>query len=227
MGLPYFWPDLDQKPVGSDQLVYSQLLTSVIDAASRIRAIALAAFHRGIPVQWFEFVCSGRRDRSMRLRAINARKMAQVRPYRGKASCQFALTVSNKESLVFWAPRTEQNPGVLFTADSDLATAALPSEPSELSGAIVTAPHHGSEANNAAYRAVGARAGDYSSSITWVRSDGRYRGRPGSTYLGLNGQRLCTLCRTSGGGSTPKQPVKLISKGRKWMPTETTPCLCQ
>jgi hypothetical protein len=32
-----------------------QLLWSAIDAANRIRAIAIEAFHRGIPVRWFEF----------------------------------------------------------------------------------------------------------------------------------------------------------------------------
>ena len=97
-----------------------QLLWSAIEAAGRIRAIAIEAFHRGIPVRWFEFDTAAPSGGVMALQPINARQVARVRPRIGPLLDWLALTVSNKESLVFWSPSTEHHPGVLFTADSDL-----------------------------------------------------------------------------------------------------------
>lgn len=203
-----------------------QLLWSAIDAAGRIRAIATEAFHRGIPVRWFEFDTATPSGGVPALQPINGREVARVRPRVGPLLAWLALTVSNKESLVFWSPATEHHPGVLFTADSDLAGVGLPSQ---LDGAIATAPHHGSEANaNAnAYAAVAA-ASNGSPSITWVRSDGRYRSRPGNTYVGLASRRLCTICRRAGGSSTTKQTVCLYSRGGAWTRhRESRVCSCQ
>ena len=201
-----------------------QLLWSAIDAAGRIRAIATEAFHHGIPVRWFEFDTATPSGGRPELQPINAREIARVRPRVGPLLARLALTVSNKESLVFYSPGTEDHPGVLFTADSDLEGVSLPSR---LDDAIVTAPHHGSEANANAYRTVIA-ASNNPTSITWVRSDGRYKRRPGSTYLGLASRRLCTICRRAGGSSTTKQTVQLYSRGGVWVPhRETRVCSCQ
>lgn len=202
-----------------------QLLWSAIDAASRIRAIATVAFHRGIPVRWFEFNTIEPSGGIQALQPINAREVARVRSRVGPLLTFLALTVSNKESLVFWSPPTDQHPGVLFTADSDLASASLPTS---LAHAIVTAPHHGSEANESAYKTVAVHAPMDFPSITWVRSDGRYRSRPGSTYLGLVSRRLCTLCRRAGGTSTAKQTVQLFSRGGVWTRHRASRlCSCQ
>lgn len=202
-----------------------QLLCSAIDAAARIRAIATEAFHRGISVRWFEFDTAAPSGGVSGLEPINARAIARVRRRAYPLLMQLALTVSNRESLVFWSLPTAHHPGVLFTADSDLANVGLPSQ---LDRAIITAPHHGSEANANAYKAVAAYASNNSSSITWVRSDGRYRNRPGSTYLGLVSRRLCTLCRRAGGGSTAKQIVCLYSRGGAWTRHQASRvCSCQ
>lgn len=201
-----------------------QLLWSAIDAAGRIRAIATEAFRRGIPVRWFEFDTTRPSGGVRALQPINAREVVRVRPRVGTLLDWLALTVSNKESLVFWSPPTEHHPGVLFTADSDLAGVGLPL----LDRAIVTAPHHGSEANANAYRAV-AKAGLHGPpSITWVRSDGRYRSRPGNAYLGCSSRRLCTICRRAGGSSTTKQTVRLYSRRGAWTQhRESRVCSCQ
>ena len=202
-----------------------QLLWSAIEAAGRIRAIAIEAFHRGIPVRWFEFDTAAPSGGVMALQPINARQVARVRPRIGPLLDWLALTVSNKESLVFWSPSTEHHPGVLFTADSDLKGIGLSIG---LDRAIATAPHHGSEANANAYRAVAAAAPNGALSITWVRSDGRYRCRPGSTYLGLASRRLCTLCRHARGLSTIKQAVRLYSRGGVWTRHRASlVCSCQ
>jgi hypothetical protein len=202
-----------------------KLLWSAIDAASRIRAIAIETFHRGIPVQWFEFDTAGPKDVSKPLQPVNAREVSRVRPLVDRLLWALALTESNKESLVFWSLPTDQHPGVLFTADSDLLGINLPSK---LDGALVTAPHHGSEANAKAYTAVAACSPKGSPSTTWVRSDGRFKTRPGSTYLGLSSRRLCTLCRLRAGMTTPKQAVRLFSRGRVWTRhPATATCSCQ
>jgi hypothetical protein len=202
-----------------------QLLWSAIDAAARIRAIATEAFHRGIPIRWFEFNTAAPSSGVSALQPINAREIARVRPRVGSILAMLALTVSNKESLVFWSPPTDRHPGVLFTADSDLANVPLPVQ---LDRAIVTAPHHGSEANANAYKAVAVATQNKASSITWVRSDGRYGRRPGNTYLRLVSRRLCTLCRRNGGGSIAKQTVHLYSSRGAWTRHQKSQvCSCQ
>jgi hypothetical protein len=202
-----------------------QLLWSAIDAASRIRAIALEAFHRGIPVQWFEFGATKPLDGVATLRPLNARVVARVRPRVRPLLASLALTVSNKESLVFWSPPTDHYQGVLFTADSDLSGVDLSLQ---LSGAIATAPHHGSEANAKAYTAIATAMKGSSSSITWVRSDGRYRDRPGPTYCSLSSRRLCTLCQRRGSTPSPKQSVHLFTRGAMWTRhRRTAVCSCK
>ncbi len=202
-----------------------QLLWSAIEAALRIRAIALQAFHRGIPVRWFEFDTTRPSGGMAALEPVNARAIALVRPLVGPLLDWLALTVWNRESLVFWSPPTEDHPGVLFTADSDLSQLNLPRQ---LLNAIATSPHHGSQANAKAYAEVGTAAGHYASSITWVRSDRRYRRHPGEGYLSLSSRRLCTICRLGGGMWSPKQPVRLSSQGGIWVPQPpTTMCSCK
>ena len=204
-----------------------QRLWSGINAASRIRAIAIAAFHRGIPVRWFEFDAAAPSGGVPALQPVNAREIARVRPRVGLLLDFLALTISNKESLVFWSLPTDQHPGVLFTADSDLARMRLPPQ-LQLQNAISTAPHHGSEANAAAYAAVAMIAQQSYSSITWVRSDGRYRSRPGQTYRGLSSPHLCTICRLGAGIASTKQAVRLFSRGALWTRHRTTTtCSCQ
>lgn len=198
----------------------AQLLWSAIEAASRIRAIALEAFHHGVPVRWFEYDATAASGGASALLPLNARAVVRVRPLVGRLLAWLALTVSNKESLVFWCPPRNKHPGVLFTADSDLAGITLPPG---FDDAVATAPHHGSEANARAYSAVAAVA----SSVTWVRSDGRYRNRPGPTFLGLSARRFCTLCRLSGGRSSRKQAVHLVPQGGVWTPQRTRPCRCR
>lgn len=200
-----------------------ELLWSAIEAADRIRRIALAAFHHGIRVRWFEYepfhpIGVG----GAQLQPVNARVIAQVRPFKGTLLRLLALTVSNRESLVFWSPSAQKCPGVLFTADSDLQGVQLPSG---ISGSIVTAPHHGSEANANAYSAI---SGKGCQDVTWVRSDGRYMTRPGKAYLQLSDRRLCTICRLATGKSSRKQAVELFTRKGIWVRKKATAvCGCQ
>ncbi len=202
---------------------HAQLLWSAIEAASRIRAIAMEAFHHGVPIRWFEFdvTASSGGTPALPLLPLNARPVARVSPLVGPLIAWLALTVWNKESLVFWCPPTDEHGGVLFTADSDLARISLPRE---LADAVATAPHHGSESNAQAYSAIGKAVGTVAQSIMWVRSDGRYRSRPGQTYLSLPSPRFCTLCRSP---SSSKQAVHFVAHGGVWKPIATRQCHCR
>lgn len=203
----------------------AQLLWSAIDAAERIRAIATEAFHRGIPVRWFEFDTMNPGGGISSLWPLNSRLLARVRPVVAPLLNLLALTTANRESLVFWSPGTSACPGVLFTADSDLKRVSLPG--AGLAGAIVTAPHHGSEANAHAYSAVYNALHQSAHSLTWVRSDGRYRTRPGPAYRQIGGRKFCTLCRHDSATSTSKQAVILNCCNGAWTQHQSTAlCTC-
>lgn len=204
-----------------------ELLWSAIEAAERIRDIATEAFHRGIPVHWFEFNTGQPSGGYPTLKPVNSKEIATVHfPTGPSILAWLALTVANRESLVFWSPPATGHPGVLFTADSDLKGAQLPQQ---LDGCIATAPHHGSEANANAYAVVTTAAAQNAAlPIVWVRSDGRYRNRPGSTYLGLASSRFCTICRAPGERWTDTQAVHLYSSGGEWKPNPPSRmCSCQ
>ncbi|HWP56930.1 MAG TPA: MBL fold metallo-hydrolase [Candidatus Acidoferrales bacterium] len=200
------------------------LLVGALEAAQRIRNIALAAFHQGVAVRWFEYDISNPAGGNHWLRPLNAKAVAYVPPPPlGRLFSLLALTTANRESLVFYANTGAQTPPVLFTADSDLKGIYLP----PLAGAIVTAPHHGSEANRGAYTAVQMAAGSAAATITWIRSDGRFRARPGASYIGAPGRRICTLCRSP---MNPKrqQRIYLYARNNRWIRgPRVARCCCQ
>lgn len=198
------------------------LLSSAIEAADRIRNIALAAYGSGIPVRWFEF-SSGKISSigTNILEPLNAKEVTYLRPSNQSILKALALTVANKESLVFWAPKRGDLPGVLFTADSDLENTYLPNE-SDFQNALVTSPHHGSESNYTAYCKVNTAAGENSNTITWIRSDCKSRKRPGATFRQQT-RRYCTLCNYS---THQKQTIKLTLSGGAWIPNCCIKCSC-
>lgn len=207
---PYWWQWHIWR-VACENAVACALFLAALDAAERIRRIAVAAYHRGVAVRWFEYTAGSPQGGTGWLRPLNGREVADVpRVPTGQLFAWLALTTANRESLVFWAD-LDDCPGALFTADSDLKDVDLPPN---LSGAIITAPHHGSEANAAAYSKVRAHFEGSQPKITWVRSDGRFRKRPGPPYLSAPGRRVCTICRH--GGPQTKQAVKLSLRKGSW-----------
>ena len=187
----------------------ARMLIEALCAAKRIRTIALEAFHRGIAVRWFEHDPRNPSGGVPWLKPMSCRQIARLRPAPEETLLMLlALSAENRESLVFLHPSTVSAPGVLFTADSDLKDVRLP----RLERAIVTAPHHGSEANRAAYRRVANSA--ETSSMVWVRSDGRFRSRPCKEYIKRPERKSCTLCR---GSRAPKQAVIFHSHTCRWV----------
>lgn len=199
-----------------------RLFVEALSAATRIREISLAAYHMGASIRWFEYDNgSYSENRSNRggipnyLEPINAREILRIRRRRWSALAFLALTTSNKQSLVFLSPADDEGPAILFTADSDLAFSQnIPWS----DGMIITAPHHGAEANKNAYQRF-ARETRNKLDVIWVRSDGRFKTRPGKSYLNAHGDRYCTLCR---GRNDPKQDVRFEVDSGKWRPDDST-----
>lgn len=218
-----YWPYLHRGFPG----LANRLFLGALDAGDRICRIARAAYQRGVLVRWFEYTKDTGMTPLPRKTAwvypLNGRPVAYLPPVRIDRLLKFlALTTVNRESLVFFASSRNDSPGVLFSADSDLQHVALPRD---LQNAIVTAPHHGSEANAKAYQTVKAHLGNGISGITWVRSDGRFRSRPGPSFLSVPGPRLCTICRSP--SWRPKQAVELLVGQDCWVPTtKISRCQC-
>jgi hypothetical protein len=228
-----FWPYrsswlLEDSPYLTCQLYYAlrrnneriALFVEALSAASLIREITLEAYHRAKWIRWFEY------DRSVSsggipgfLVPLNAREVVRMRCKRWTALEFLALTTANEQSLVFLSPESDEGPAVLFTADSSLSFSQTITWSQ---GMIITAPHHGSENNADAYKKFIRETKNPIKAI-WVRSDGRYRIRPGTSYLRVHGRRFCTLCRNS---KYPKQDIHLICSSDKWRPILSRGCHC-
>lgn len=197
-----------------------RLWVEAIDTANRIRTVALAAHHHGARLRWFDFEEAkngGPGGGEPFLRPLNSVELTKRQVLKKLSALRYlALSVANKESLVFFAPETECDSPVLFTADSDLASVTIPNSSRTMAA---TAPHHGSEANSGAYSAVTSVAKD----VVWVRSDGNYKSRPGPSFL-AEPRRFCTLCRNS---DVPKQAVVLNNSTLGWSPNNGRLCTCR
>lgn len=201
-----------------------KMFVEAVSGAKLIREIALAAYLSGSLIKWFDFIgdknlaqaAGGIRDV---LIPVNAVEVAQIRRPKRGALKYIALTRSNKQSLVFTSPKTKDDPGVLFTADSNLRFYQQISWHEHM---IITAPHHGSEANQHAYSIFKNETGGMD--VSWVRSDGRFSKRPGKSFLTINNRKFCTLCRNS---RLPKQDVRLVMVTHSWHPLHTRKCICQ
>lgn len=183
------------------------LLTQAMSAAARIREIAIICMHLGLRIRWFRHdACHKGGGKAGLLEPLNAVEATNVRS-RGALE-YLALSTANRQSLTFCSPPDESYPGVVLTADSDLKFSnSIPWR----AGMIVTAPHHGSEANESAYkRFYTERESEFD--VIWVRSDGNFRTRPGASYLDQP-TRYCTLCRAS---TSQKQSVSFNLSGGRW-----------
>jgi|YelNatPaOPRAMG01_1025707.scaffolds.fasta_scaffold42778_2 hypothetical protein len=197
-----------------------RLFLDALAAASFIRRISLAAYHSGAKIRWFEYDATSNSGGIPYLVPVNAREIVRhVRVERWSVLMCLALTRSNRQSLVFLSPAKGEEPAVLFTADSDLMfSQRIPWS----DGMIITAPHHGAEANRNAYQRFTRETGN-KLDVIWVRSDGRFKTRPGNSYLNAHGSRYCTLCR---GSICPKQDVRLTFASGRWRPVFTRKCCC-
>lgn len=188
-----------------------QLWSEAVQTAVRIRNVARAAHHHGARIRWFDFDAFKRNGTpsggEQFLEPLNSVELTKRHARLGALEF-LALSIANRESLVFLAPETDNDSPVIFAADSDLDRVRIPSWSRRIA---VTAPHHGSEANKVAYTTVSGVSGA-SSNVVWVRSDGNYKKRPGQTFLNQL-MRVCTLCRN---GGASKQTVRLDDTPSGW-----------
>jgi hypothetical protein len=214
---PKYWAN----GIGSihDRAKYS-LLLEAFSTADRIRKIAIASFHSGAIIRWFDvnYQEVGGGIPSF-LVPVNAREIVSISRRKLGALEYLALTQSNKDCLVFESPADDSFPGVLFSGDSDFS---FPHKIAWAKGMLITAPHHGSESNSKAYQRVvseNPRCNDF----VWVRSDSFRIRRPGNSYLNAPGRRYCTTCRCD---PLLKQNVRLMAQ-KTWKPFFTKACNCQ
>jgi len=198
----------------------ARLLMEGVAATARIREIAVAAHANGARIRWFHFDApvSVPPSRTDLLRGVNCGEIARIPAAHPSALFYLALSVANKESLVFQT-RTVGAPGVLFTADSDLAFGGSIDWDQPL---LITAPHHGSEANAHAYKRFSNEGLSCPGTKIWVRSDGRFRKRPGPSYLKTQ-SRFCTRCRGQDG---PAQLVEFRTNRGQWAKGLMRSCVC-
>lgn len=218
---PCWWFSLTPK-LWTNPLYY-RLFVEAIAAGNRIRQITQLAFHRGCRIRWFEYSQSKASGGIPgKLVPVNAREVFRVKVNKLSALMYLALTTTNKQSLVFYSPGEDADPTVLFTADSDLS---FQNTVPWSAGMMITAPHHGSEDNIAAYKRFQKEMRN-PTSTAWVRSDGRFKSRPGKSFLDLRGANVpvfCTLCRDA---SRLMQDLVFTGSRQGWNPGKTLPCSC-
>lgn len=216
-----FFKKSDTVLVDPGQLAQYRLFAQAIKAAGRIDAIFRAARNRKIPIRWFQYSeqnASG--GRSGQLEPLNAVEVFQG-PRNIRSLVYLALSVANQQSLVFCSPSRKNWPGVVLSSDSDLRFGGQIPWNRRM---LATAPHHGAESNAPAYGRFSADVkGKFQ--ITWIRSDGNYPSRPGSSYLRINsGYRYCTVCR---GLKMAKQAVRFGLQYGNFTPGSTRSCSCR
>ncbi|MBC2457021.1 MBL fold metallo-hydrolase [Clostridium beijerinckii] len=140
--------------------------------------------------------------------ALNSEK-SRIRPYSLPSILRriYYLSESNKESLVF---KFEYNdyPNILFCADSNLQFSPAKESIKLKNNSIVTAPHHGSKGNQAAYNRItdGSSSGD--ESLIFVRSDRENPlARPCDRYRKLT-RKYCTRCNNGSSGENVELKLK-------------------
>lgn len=191
---------------------------TILGDTKRLLKLVKVALDRGIGIRSFRHNPQNPGGGTKCLTPLSSREEFYIPPIR-RSGLYFlyraALTTVNKESLVFHLKDCGQHqPGVLFTADSDLEGVDIAHVEE---GSIITAPHHGSEANQGVYK-------KFSKPMIWVRSDGYSKKRPCGAYLNSPGQRFCTLCRHS---NRPKQAVRLYTRGGRWVRWQSELCDCK
>jgi|TARA_B110000211_G_scaffold192920_1_gene220415 beta-lactamase superfamily II metal-dependent hydrolase len=205
---PLFYHQI-HKMLGRDR--DRDIYIDAIKTAEKIREMAILAYHSGAKIRWFEFGQKPTKNCGEKyLRPINSRETFQISK-RKSALEYLSLSKANKESLVFHSPTENGRANVLFSADSDLAFNSNLQKVG--ADSIITAPHHGSEHNKNAYQELTNNNVITNESIL-IRSDGKYKSRPGNSYLQSVAKRACTLCRPY---ITPKQNVIFESNGKGWL----------
>lgn len=201
----------------------SDLLAAALDAGKRILKLARTALDAGAALHWFEYDATAAPSggKPGLLVPMNARERVRVRPWKG-ALRELALTLVNRESLVFLSPAAKSHaPAVMFSADSSFEFRLHESLPWS-ADMTITAPHHGSDANKSVPVRINKDAPGLSH--TWLRSDRRTKHRPAQWYKRNQNRKFCTLCNDG----LPKCDVALVAQAGVWEPAGgVAECSCR
>lgn len=149
----------------------------IIIKLDRIMKIAGLAYQHGCKIRWFEPTTKCEKNAiGYGLVPLNSRSVSCVSKIKDTMSFlqMLTLTEENKHSLVFEYLK-DGIPIVRFSADSNCTCQSVTPYKNNI---IVTAPHHGSEANDHVFRNL--KGND----IIWVRSDRKSQKRPCATFKG-------------------------------------------
>ena len=181
----------------------------------KIITIAGLAYRNGCKVRWFEPVdyCTCAKV-AYGLVALNSYERTRVQKPRNAQGFALLclLTVVNEYSLVFEYLKGN-NPILRFSADSDCTCQSVPYN----ENIIVTAPHHGSDANTIVYKQL---VGD---NIIWVRSDRKSGKRPCCYFKCLN-IKYCLACKKYNFISEICFEYNTLNK--QWVHVKGTQCMC-
>ena len=158
----------------------------IIIRLERIMKIAGLAYQHGCKIRWFEPTTKCKKNAiAYGLVPLNSMYVSCVSKIKDTMSFlqMLTLTEENKHSLVFEYLKNGI-PIVRFSADSNYTCQSVEPYKNHI---IVTAPHHGSEANDNVYKNL---KGD---DIIWVRSDRKSQKRPCATFKGLS-NKYCLAC---------------------------------
>ncbi|WP_345989301.1 hypothetical protein WCX18_02570 [Sulfurimonas sp. HSL1-2] len=201
-------------------LTQYELFIDAIDTAKKIKELAVLAYNAGAKIRWFEF----NKDKAayggeIYLRPVNSQEIVRISPPLN-ALMYLYVSKANRESLVFYSTDNYGTTSVLFSADSDFSFNQ--NIPNLSASSIITAPHHGSEHNQKAYTRLRTFIHD---KTIFVRSDGKYKTRPGITFKQLSCKKICTLCNTL---NSNKQDITFTTNKTGWTKKKGTSwCHCQ
>ena len=187
---------------------------SLLVKLENIKEIAKKAYEAGCLIRWFEPVdgCVNNYI-DYGFTALNSTETHQIKKLKGVKEFIHALTLTaeNKYSLVFEYAE-EGTPIVRFSADSDCTCQSVTPYPNNI---IITAPHHGSEANQNVYSQI--RGQD----IIWVRSDRKSSKRPCAAFKS-QANRYCLACRNR----NFKAELRFEHDGNRWQHITGNSCTC-
>ena len=187
---------------------------SLLIKLKNIEEIAKLAYQRGCIIRWFEPIngCVANYI-DYGFTALNSKETHQIKKLKGVKEFIYALTLTaeNKYSLVFEYAE-EVTPIVRFSADSDCTCQSVMPYPNNI---IITAPHHGSEANQNVYSQI--RGND----IIWVRSDRKSRKRPCAAFK-RQANRYCLACSNR----NFKAELHFEHDGNRWQHITRYSCTC-
>ena len=162
-------------------------LSPIINLKNIMKIATLAYKHECI-IKWFEPIelCTEYDEIGYGFKALNSKPTLEIKKLKDEVAFMYALklTEENKYSLVF-EYTVKNNPIIRFSADSDSTCQSVKPYTNNI---IITAPHHGSKANQNVYEHI--KGND----IIWVRSDRKSSQRPCSAFKNQQ-KRYCLACR--------------------------------